>query len=305
MAVSLLFGSQLPAPSSQTESWYLPDYSLRAEVPYQDHDGGMLVYPTVNGKQIPMLWDTGAQGTFCPKSVLESRAVNMPNAHAAGVAVGIGGSENAFAFDANIKLGTASATIPIAFSDDSSVPTTQRRPCGLLGQDFFGGLVYEVDPSRHVIRILKQTRVDPAHVAFKSAAFSADGANRYATLGEPFHWYQGLMIVTPRINGRLCNMIFDTGADAIAFTREQLASAGIPIQRRLGRNRSVGIGGRVSSLAADLGRLELGPASGQIVATVMDRAPYPAGLLGQPFIRQFRYIVDPERQIIRIRSLGG
>lgn len=276
--------------------WYM-GYKVRSEVGYADHREGMVINVLINGKSVPAIWDTGACGMHFDKSVLVSHGVDISKSHKAGRALGIGGEVQAYEFDAEVVVGRESCRIPVSYVDDDAAIRAggARSNFGLIGEDFFGKYVYEVDPGSNMIRFLKRTTVDHLNPSTQSRQ------NAYRSMGEPFTWSDGLIIVRPKVNGRECDMILDTGATSIAFTDKQLLGAGMscPVESRSGL--SSGVGGTRESYIFNIGSIELGPASTHNVkASVLLHSNFLAPLLGQSFWKQLRYIVDPEHQIIRI-----
>jgi clan AA aspartic protease (TIGR02281 family) len=268
--------------------WYM-GYRVISEVPFAEVPEGMAMNVLVNGKPVPAIWDTGAAGMHFSRAQLAKRGVDVSGARSAGLAVGVDSSSLSYEFDAQVVVGREIANIPVSFTEANS-----SSPYGLIGQDFFGRYVYEVDPSAKVIRFLKKTAVVPGRSDTQARG------DRFKIFGEPFRWYQGLIYVTAIVNGKPTGMIFDTGAMSIGFSDKQLAAIGA--RAAISGGRTSGLGGSSTSYAANIGTVVFGPATANnVAATVIPHGASPAPLLGQSFLKQMRYIIDPERQIIRIR----
>jgi clan AA aspartic protease (TIGR02281 family) len=169
---------------------------------------------------------------------------------------------------------------------------------GLIGQDFFGKYIYEIDPDNRVVRFLKRTNLSPRRPQEMSAG---RGSTAASSLGEPFVWREGVMVVTPKINGRECEMIFDTGATTISFSDKQLIGAGLNRPTNSSAATAMGVGGSRDAFRFVLDSVRLGPVlKSQVNANVSVYGSQAKPLLGQSFLAGIRYIVDPERQIIRM-----
>lgn len=278
------------------KDWYM-GYKVISEVPFYFDREGMIVNVIIDGKSVPAIWDTGATGMHFNKSQLISRGVDISKSHDAGQAIGIGGSVKSYEFDANVTIGRETCRIPVAYvNDDADVRNgADNSKFGLVGEEFFGKYVYEVDPTAHKIRFLKKTSFDLWRQRHDPRP------NQFAAFGEPFQWEDGHIHVTSKVNGRECEMIFDTGATTIAFTDKQLNAIGMTRPVESGSGTSSGVGGSRESFFFNVGSLELGPASSKnIQVSVLVHGIHPAPLLGQSFLQQMRYIIDPEHRIIRI-----
>jgi len=278
--------------------WYM-GYKVLSEVPYANTRQGMVLNVMINGKMVPAIWDTGAHGMHFDKSLLVAHGVDISKSHKAGRAIGVGGEVQVYEFDADVVVGRESARIPVSYVDDDGAKRAggEHQPIGLIGEDFFGKYVYEVDPRSRVIRFLKKTTVDHQHPADQSRQ------NAYRSMGEPFIWSNGLILVTPKVNGRECDMYLDTGCSTTAFSDKQMGRVDISRPADSGYGKSGGVGGSRDSYFFKVSSIVLGPASVRdLQVSVVINSGISAPLLGQSFWGQLRYIVDPEHQIIRIQK---
>jgi clan AA aspartic protease (TIGR02281 family) len=292
-----------PAPPrgfSGQGGWYLPDHKVICEVPFSLDREGMVVPVTVNGKLVPAIWDTGASGMFFTKSQLEKAGVSLASASKAGRAIGIGGEVPVYHLDGKVQIGTEIETLQVMVQDDTAAQRANlgESRFGLIGQDFFGKYAYEVDPESRVIRFLKRTNLSPRRpvVVPRSRLIGANG-----NLGEAFTWSNGVMVVTAKINGRECDMIFDTGATTIAFSDKQLIGAGLTRPIDSSSATALGVGGKRDAFRFALDSVRFGPVlKSGVPANVSVYGSQAKPLLGQSFLSGIRYIVDAERQIIRM-----
>jgi aspartyl protease family protein len=102
-----------------------------------------------------------------------------------------------------------------------------------------------------------------------------------------------------RINGSSVHMLVDTGASAIALSRDDARSAGIATS--IGMNDVVGEGadGAVRGEFARLDKVELGPLSAEgLEAVVLNGGQQ--SLLGQSFLSKFASVqIEGDRMILR------
>jgi len=108
-------------------------------------------------------------------------------------------------------------------------------------------------------------------------------------------------LVNAEVNGKPCEMIFDTGAGVCFFTFGQLQKVGIDIDSLPSVNSSVvGIGGNAAAKMFHLREIKLGPVQGTEVETaVSNRAMAPYPLLGQSFFRAYEFTIDSNAKVIR------
>ena len=102
-----------------------------------------------------------------------------------------------------------------------------------------------------------------------------------------------------RVNGTLIHMLVDTGASAIALSREDAQSAGLATS--IGMNDVVGEGadGAIHGEYARLDRIELGPLSAErLDAIILSNGQQ--SLLGQSFLGKFASVqIEGDRMVLR------
>jgi aspartyl protease family protein len=102
-----------------------------------------------------------------------------------------------------------------------------------------------------------------------------------------------------RVNGTLIHMLVDTGASAIALSREDAQSAGLATS--IGMNDVIGEGadGAIHGEYARLDRVELGPLSAErLDAVILSNGQQ--SLLGQSFLGKFASVqIEGDRMVLR------
>ena len=274
--------------------WYMDNESVLGEVPFALRREGMIVNVTIQGKQVPAIFDTGANITLFDQSVLTGRGVNVKGAKRGGVVHGVAGQSACSLLTSDVSLGTLSEKIDVFIVDDTTATRNgETNHYGLVGADFFGKYVFEVDPQASVIRFLKKVPPRKKEISTRN--------NPYAAYGEPFEWDGASIIVTAKANGRECKMVLDTGATGVAFSDNQLSAAGLSRPVNADQGYSSGIGGHREAYIFQIDSLGLGPAVKRYVAAscgIHGTQSHP--LLGMSFLGDIRFIVDPEKQIIRL-----
>lgn len=266
------------------------------QVVYADSSEGMIVPVIIQGKPVSAIWDTGATTIFFGKSQLEKAGIDTRKAVKAGRAIGIGGEIETYKLDTLVVVGNVGMEMSVYFQDDTAdLRNTNRirESHGLLGEDFFSHFVYDVNPALHRITFLRPAKSE--------ARYKSKSNRRNAGADEaPLSWENGVMVVTPKINGRECDMIFDTGAASVAFSDKQLTAAGMTRPTDSRNAISYGVGGSRTAYAFTLDSVEFGPIKRyRVPANVSVFGTQGRPLLGQSFLRGVRYQVDPERCVMR------
>jgi clan AA aspartic protease (TIGR02281 family) len=117
-------------------------------VPFRNEGREVIVSADINGRSIPMYFDTGAE--YCTFSFehLKQLGISVPDDARQTISVGIAGNSKSFMFTVpRIRLG------PIEKQDVPIMATGDHLPHPLLGQTFFGDLRYEFDNQDHLLMI--------------------------------------------------------------------------------------------------------------------------------------------------------
>lgn len=252
-----------------------------AEVSYKrDRSGRMIVNVLLNGKTLyPMLVDTGADVCSMTQEQAVAAGIDLSKPLRRTRLYGVAGETAAKIYRTRMQIGRIANDVEV-FVEDSA-----RNDYAILGRNFFGNLALEVDDTRHTLRFCNQKdmRVNQqaAQIPYRSNGHG--------------------LCVTVKINGRECEMIFDTGCSTISFTDKQWSALGMTTPTSANQGTSAGLGGSREARMFPIGSMELGgiikynvPAHVSIYGTT-DKP-----LLGMSFLQGLRYVIDPYSQRIYI-----
>ena len=119
-------------------------------IPYKDLGTDMIVTVQVNGRTVPMIFDTGAEGCcFTWHQWVNEMKMSVPEDATDARNSGIAGSTRSKHFNVDtMRLGSITKhDVPIDVIENSNIPYP------LLGNSFFGDLHIDVDNSSHLIRV--------------------------------------------------------------------------------------------------------------------------------------------------------
>lgn len=263
--------------------------------------GHLVVPATVNGVPAQMIFDTGASSTHVTERWLGMLGVRPKYTKYTGRAMGVGGEVNYRVALLTIKVGELERTIPVSVQDGSgSIGETSNNPLSempLLGQTFYKDFIYEIDDTGQKISF-KKLATRPNEKADKKNSHTRS-QQRLADNEVPFYYEGNSIIVTVKVNGRECEMIFDTGAGSVAFADRHLAACGInrPVDSFQGQGE--GVGGKREAYAFTLDSVKLGSIEKKgVICHVLMNTPFPKPLLGQTFLQGLKYTIDPGRKVI-------
>lgn len=256
------------------------------EVPFSRlATGQIIVSGAVNGQPVDMIFDTGASDCFFKQKDFDKIGVTVPANGTKRRYLGVGGEVSATVVPVSLTVGTLTRQIAVSVQD----PDYQRSSAGndnydypLLGQNFFGDLIYQLDFARDVIRFLPSSN----SVAGDSVPLQRDGNN---------------LVVTVKVNGRECPMIMDTGADSVCFTDKQLAGLGVDRPTNANTGFSEGVGGQRVSYVFTIDSIKLGSIEKKnVTSSVALNSDMDKPLLGASFLRGLVLTIDPTRNIVTI-----
>ncbi|MBX9670307.1 MAG: retroviral-like aspartic protease family protein [Candidatus Obscuribacterales bacterium] len=261
----------------------------------RESDGRMYLDGILNGKLTKFLFDTGAGVTFCRQSFVNKLEVKLDWISESAIIPGAMGEAPAKVAICKISLGKFTRENKIYVEQDrpdSYYPALDNIP--IIGQSFFGDLMYRVDGRAGLITFKKVTipkgPIKPGRLGPGEVPFFRDGAH---------------MIVKAKVNDRECDMIFDTGASQVVFADRHLAQCGLnrPVDATSSTKR--GSGSVRDSYAFKIDRLTLGPIDRQDVnVAVLVNTKFSKPLLGQTFLKDLVYTVDPVRNVIRFETFN-
>jgi clan AA aspartic protease (TIGR02281 family) len=257
----------------------LPD---SASIPFSRGSGGHLFVDTqINGRTIRMMFDTGASTCLIGKNQLEAAGVmdNVIKGQHTQMG-GVGNATNSAApMIVDLRVGGIQRHMPIMVQDRFDLPP-------LLGQTFYNGYQYDIDNQSGVIRFTK-----------KSAARNSMG---YDAIEVPFQTVGNNLVVMTQVNGHQCPMYFDTGAAMNCFSMGTYLGLGLSIPQDATMAMVGGVGGAAPAYAFNVRSMKLGSIEkNNIPIYVMTTGGPPLPLLGQPFLRDRRFVIDNDKKVIR------
>jgi clan AA aspartic protease (TIGR02281 family) len=275
----------------------LPD---QVAVPFRKNPGGHLMVPVeLAGTQVMMMFDTGASATALSESFLkENNITNLKRTKIHGRAMGVGGEVSTNIAMADVRLGPIRRTIPMMVQDDRGQGSGTPA---LLGQSFFGDLPYQIDDSRG--QIIFSRPAPELRIAGPGGLLAAKAPAkniRYADNEIPFRKVGNNLVVLVKVNGRECEMYFDTGAGSVAFADRHLAQCGINRPTNAFASQGGGVGGQRDAFGFTIDSIKMANVERRNVrAMVLINANFDRPLLGQTFLTGLRYTIDPVRSCIR------
>lgn len=241
-------------------------------------EGHMVVRAEVNGRPIEMMFDTGAEACIFGKNHMQQLGISLANAKPGPPIQGTGGSTQSVVVEADVRLGRIKRHIPLY---------VQEKMMGdpLMGQMFFRGYQCAVDNTNGTIRFIKQGR-----------AVTSMSTN---TIDVPFRKYGSAMVVRGKVNGRDCDMIFDTGASEVVVSADSLKQLGLELPADATTFDGSGATGATRAAKMNVDRIEVGPLTKTnfAIKVVPKGPPYP--LVGQSFHGDRRFVIDNDKCLIR------
>ncbi len=280
---SLPDADKLSAKNSVQVAAAVPD---QIEIPYKTDSLGMLIVNvSINGRSIPCYFDTGAEVSLFSESQLARSAIALGRGSGTAKLTGIAGETQARLVDVELGLGPLRQKMKIFVQDDSSMIANQGRNAvfsyPLLGQDFYGMLAYSIDDRKHKI------------------IFHPRGYRGEKSASVPFSFEGRSIIVKPKVNGRECEMILDTGACTVSFSDLQLASIGMSRPTQAGHGAAVGVGGRRESYMFPIRSIALGQIErNEVNASCNIYGTGSKPLLGRSFMKGLKVSVDPASKLV-------
>jgi tetratricopeptide (TPR) repeat protein len=272
-AASTSGSTQPPAASGRSALDILPDSD---SVPFTRVGGTIYVNTIVNGRPLRMVFDTGAD--HCQIGLNHMGTLKAAaDAGRQTQVMGVGGLSKVSQSSAEIKLGKISRNCAIMIQDN-------MRTEPLLGQTFFSPFVCQFDNGAGLIHFYKRA----------SKSYAAG----YDTVEVPYTQSGNNLVVYPKIlvgsEEYQVPMILDTGASRTMISQFMVP---VPIPQDARLLRAGGISGFETVIEAPVQRLELGAISKVGMKVLLSRGTF--NLLGQDFLGDRKYTVDPEKKVIR------
>lgn len=270
-------------PASDLDS--IPDQD---RIPFtKDASGYMVVKAEINGRQTEMVFDTGANVCMIGADKLQSIGLDTKNLPGSTAYIqGATGSAIATrVLPLTLKIGKTSRKTAVYVP--AKMPT---HP--LLGQNFLSGLEYEVNNQLQVLLLRKHKEPQ----AGQSGNSVYDPRDRNIV---PFTMEGKNIVVPVEVCGKTVQMIFDTGADCVAFPAALWKQLNPPGAKLLGRSVSVGVDGARPSYKYLLERIDFGPVNlRDLTVIVIDPGPG-RPLLGQKVLGGEKFFIDDSAHVIR------
>jgi len=258
---------------------------------YEPMANHQIVTASVNGRSIKMLFDTGAEMCAFGKNHMEQLGVRIPSDARVGAShgVGAGGTQTTYNFPVTLKVGQ----IERRNFEISVQPHMDGEP--LLGESFFKDFHYTIDAHSKSIHFVRND-------VNESAGRSAYAGLQKSAYDVPFRREGKEMVVKVKVNDRDIDMYFDTGAFAIALTREHASQLRLTIPEDAQQTVVQGVAGPSPAWVFPVRSVKMGPIEKRNhMVSVVENAQMPHPLLGQEFFADWRYAVDNVNQVIRFR----
>jgi predicted aspartyl protease len=266
---------QSNSPRTTADNESLPD---QVSIPFRKGIGGhLIVEGELNGRNMPMIFDTGAESCAFGQNHLDAAGITQKG-NFAGYAQGVGGHVKVSQMTAEIRVSNLKRKVPIIIQQQLSVPP-------LLGETFYEGYQYDIDNRSGIIRFTKKGTRNAGSVGFD-------------TIDVPYQLAGRNMLVLIEVNGNPIQACFDTGAAGVVFGAGDAARVGLQIPDDAAVVASGGIGGVVPSAAFNVRSIRMGSIqkSNFPVRVLMSTLPYP--LVGQTFFGDRKFVIDQEKRII-------
>ncbi len=283
---------QTPAPIDWSN---LPD---QVAVPFRKGPNGwLMVKVELNGTPVMMVFDTGAAVTSMSETYLRENGVTLKRTKEHGRAIGAGGEVSTNLAVGDVRLGDLHRTVSMMVQDDRG--QSLKLPA-LLGQNFFGDMPYSIDDSRGLIIFSRPAPELKVAGPGASRGTKQTKVIRYADNEIPFRRVGNNLVVLVKVNGRECEMYFDTGAAQVSFADRHLAMCGLNRPTDANAGHGGGVGGQREAFQFYIDSIKMANVERQNVrAAVLINANFDRPLLGQTFLAGLRYTIDPTRSCIR------
>jgi len=263
-------------------------------IPFSRYPSGSHVYVKVlvNGEAVTMMLDTGASYTTFPQSVLNSAGIKLKTVKNAMRMMGVGGESAVSVGRVMIQFGEICQPVAICIQDDTIPGAAPETP--LLGQSFLSAFNYEINYRTSTVKIW---RIKPEAVQKPKHGVASHSRDVNVV---PFAREGNLMIVTAKVNGRECEMIFDTGAANVNFSDKSLAALGVNVPINSRRQLSTGVGGNREGYGFAIDEVQLGSVvRNRVRASMASYSSISKPLLGYSFLEGTVFVVDNEASVLR------
>ncbi len=239
-------------------------------------NGQITVNAELHGRSINMIFDTGAEECLFGKNQIDRANLSKAERSRLVQLNSVSGKMSVYQIMADIKLGSLERNLPVCVQEND-------MEAAILGQPFFKGYVCAVDNQAGLIRLKNKTEMSSIP---------------YDSVRVPFREEGDKLIVQAELNGRKCDMCFDTGAFGVCLSVTQCKKLGLEVPESSSSYTKGPNGQSVPSwqIHADL---SLGPIKKKYfpVRVIESETSFP--LLGQNFFGERSFSIDREKKEIR------
>ncbi len=159
--------------------------------------GQITVNATLNGRNMEMIFDTGAEECLFGQSQAEQAGV-LEKTQSVTLRT-VSGPVSAYYSPANIKLGEINRSVRVCVQD-------QNMEHGILGAPFMQGYTCTIDNRAGFLKFVPESAAESKRIDSVTIPFEEDGAK---------------IIVSAKINDWATSMCFDTGAFGVCLSKKQ------------------------------------------------------------------------------------
>jgi predicted aspartyl protease len=272
-------------------------YPKETWVPFKRVRNSLVVDGSINGRSVPMIFDTGASSCTITLNQLKALGLPAPTGEPTGYAGGVGSAKRIPSWTMLVDLQVGKIVrrqFPICVIDS-------QIGLALLGENFYHDLEYTIDASSSAISFKTRQSTSVLAVASARAGVTVGADGKYV-YNVPFTMEGKSLVVTAKVDGQPTQMIFDTGADISMFTARQVQELGVHVQPT-GRTVPMGgISGRTMAPIVIVKDVQLGPIDKPLLCAVTDNAAMPRPLLGQEFFKDYPFTIDHANGVIKFEK---
>lgn len=263
----------------------------RFSLPFQrgtrnDGQGGVYIEVLVNNRPMTFHLDTGAGSTMIGANQLEQLGLGRPVQGQTFQSRGVGERQNMKAWQQRLDLKVGNIytrDFPVMVQD-----YYEGEP--LLGRDFLSDWDVNINESTRQVTFIRKGS-ETAH------------AQARGTMDVPFVLEGRHMVVDGFVNGKPYKFYFDTGADGVCFSMNDLHKLDMEdVTATARQGYSEGVGGKTLTYIFPINSLKVGPISRenfQVQAVENSQMNHP--LLGQSFFGEYNYQIDEVHKVIHFR----
>ena len=234
-----------------------------------------------------MLFDTGADNVTISRSTLSALGETLSTGETTAVVAGLG--------TPGIPTSRNAATVSVGNYVRESFPINVQennlmQP--IIGINFFQDCSITVD-------------VPHAKIIFNRQSFGREGNGPTSGKATVATSSWGNQILVPvSVNGCSTEMLLDSGADGITFSREQAAAVHLTVPENARAEVHMGVAGAVHGMGFNVSEFAFGPLVKQNVkVSVIESPGMPYPLMGAEFLKDCTYTINKERSQITFERI--